>query len=252
MAATEVDVPALAPAKREEQDRVDDLDCANSFANGSKAAPKVATGDGEETIADGGDVNDEDKGPRTVTAHLPSPAPSLSDFDDSTPPSASWANGLSPYPEYLSSTGLDTGSQSLDGFVSCAVSEADTSATPSAVESSIDTLPITDDIHTTPKKGPRRSPSSARKTRDRSGTKSSDHSGVRRLSASKIQELTASPESLPIATVSDQSMSVEVSESSRPSIAAQLAASHQQSVTIGTTGNIDRDTSYASCDPPEV
>lgn len=228
MAATEVDDPALAPAKREEQDRVDNLDCVDSLANSSKAAPEDATGAGEETIADGGNVNNEDKGPRTVTAHLPSPAPSLSDLNESTPPSASWANGLSPYNDYLSSTGLDTDLQSLDGFVSCAVSEADTSATPSAIESSTDTLPITDDIHTTPKKGPRRSPSSARKTRDRSGTKSSDHSGVRRLSASKIQELTASPESLPIATVSDQSMSVEASESSRPSIAAQLAASPQQ------------------------
>ncbi|KAK7742405.1 hypothetical protein SLS53_004551 [Cytospora paraplurivora] len=228
MAAAEVDVPALAPVQREEQDRLDNSDCTNSLANGSKAVPKDAAGAGEEKIADGGNVNDEDKGSRTVTAHLPSPAPSLSGFDDSTPPSTSWGNGHSPHPEYLSSTGLDTGPQSLDGFVSCAVSEADTSATPSAVESSTDTLPIIDDIHTTPKKGPRRSPSSARKTRDRSGTKSSDHSGVRRLSASKIQELTASPESLPIATVSDQSMSVEASESNRPSIAAQLAASPQQ------------------------
>ncbi|KUI73303.1 hypothetical protein VM1G_09135 [Cytospora mali] len=222
MAASEAEMSVLAPTDGHNQDGVHN----NSNKGGVETRPVDGVENGNTTTPKelSGMVNDENKTLGPVTASLPSPAPSLSDIESSFPPFASLANGQSSYPYYFKRIDASTDSTSLDGFESCAVSEADTSAVPSAVESSTDALPRIDGIHTTPK----RSSSSAKKTRGRSGTKSSDHSGIRRLSASKIQELTASPESLPIATVSDQPVSAEVTESHRPSMAAQLATSPQQ------------------------
>lgn len=237
MAASKVEIPALAPtsADGQEQHGVNDNNSdkggvgmtwqGNGLENGNTPTPEEEASIAEfGTATESATLNDENKSPGPATAYLPSPAPSLSDHESLIPPFPSLASGYSPYPQYLNHIDAGTDSTSLDGFESCAVSEADTSGLPSAVESSTDALPKSDDIHATPK---RRS-SSTKKTRGRSGTKSSDHSGVRRLSASKIHELTASPDSLPIATVPDQLLPAEVIESHRPSIAAQLAASPQQ------------------------
>lgn len=126
--------------------------------------------------------------------------------------------------------GDHTGTDGLtyDGLTSCAVSEAETSAPQSAIDSSTDALPSLDETHVTPKKEPRRSSSYANKTRERSSTKSSDHGGIRRLSASKIQELAASPESLPIATIPDQPLSAGIVDAHRQPMSSQLSASPQE------------------------
>lgn len=242
MAASEVEIPALVPTSADGQDQhgvtdnnsdkggVGTIWPGNGLENGNTPIPEEEARSAESGTATQSDtlnvfenINDENKSPGPRAAYLPSPAPSVSDHESSIPPFPSLADGFSPYPQFLDH--IDAGdAASLDGFESCAVSETDTSGIPPAVESSTDALNKTDDIHATPK----RSSSSAKKTRGRSGTKSSDHSGVRRLSASKIHELTASPESLPIATVPDQPRTAEVTESHRPSMAAQLAASPQQ------------------------
>lgn len=236
MADYGAEMPALAPVNGQDQRGLRNLDeegfetrRTNDFDNGNTGVHNEATGTGDRSITQSGtaDAESKDPGPEPVTACLPSPAPSLSEFESSDPPPAPLANSHSPYPRYSNNIDPGTDSTSLDGFTSCAVSEAETSGPLSAVESSTDALPIPDDIHTTPKKRSRRSSSAAKKTRDRSGTKSSDHSGVRRLSASKIQELTASPDSLPIAAVSDQPLSAGLAESRPHSMAAQLAASPQ-------------------------
>lgn len=156
---------------------------------------------------------------------LPSPAPSTHD-DPERPasPSTSPLNGVTHKSPRLGmiNTGIDGMGFDLS---SCAVSEADTDAPNSAVESSTDALPQDLELRETSKKVPSRT-SSVRRTRDRSGTKSSDHSGVRRLSASKIQELTTSPNSLPIAPVRTPPLSAGVLEStSGGSMAAQLNTS---------------------------
>lgn len=166
---------------------------------------------------------------RSDTAtHLPSPLPS---------PAPTTQNGLEqldppsmfpPYGDTQSASRLGLINTNTDGMgfdlSSCAVSEADTDAPSSAVESTTDAVPVDlDPPQHTPKKEPRRT-SSVRRTRDRSGTKSSDHSGVRRLSASKIQELTASPNSLPLAAVRDQPLSAGAVESvNGVSMAAQVS-----------------------------
>ncbi|ROV87850.1 hypothetical protein VSDG_09542 [Cytospora chrysosperma] len=242
MTASEVEIPALVPTSADGQDqhRVTDNSSDKGgvgtmwpgygLENGHTPIPEEEARSAESGTATQSDtlnvfenINDENKSPGPRAAYLPSPAPSLSDHEGSIPPFPSLADGFLPYPQCLDH--IDAGdAASLDGCESCAVSETDTSGLPPAIESSTDALNKTDDIHATPK----RSSSSAKKTRGRSGTKSSDHSGVRRLSASKIHELTASPESLPIATVPDQPRTAEVTESHRPSMAAQLAASPQQ------------------------
>lgn len=170
----------------------------------------------------------------TATHLPPARAPSHSrpsdvDLDTSMPPPTSLlANGNTPFPRAFTGLHASTDGITYDGLASCAVSEAETSAPHSAIDSSTDALPSLDDAHVTPKKEPRRSSSIANKTRERSGTKSSDHGGVRRLSASKIQELAASPESLPIATIPDQPLSAGIVDSHRPPMSAQLAANPQE------------------------
>lgn len=164
-----------------------------------------------------------------VEALLPSPVPSPK-LDD--PPVFASLSALSgnenrrpQRPSNIIDTGSDgVGFDSSTGIASCAVSEADTDAPTSAVESSTDALPFPSVSDDPPTKKPHRNSSVAKRNRDRSGTKSSDHSSVRRLSASKIQELTASPESLPIAPapIAEQPLSAGFAESSsRSSLAPQ-------------------------------
>lgn len=119
------------------------------------------------------------------------------------------------------SNNIDTGSDGIgfdssNDIASCAVSEADTDAPTSVVESSTEGLPFPSVNNDPPKKKVHRNSSAAKRGRDRSGTKSSDHSSVRRLSASKIQELAASPDSLPIAPapISEQPLSAGFVETS--------------------------------------
>lgn len=175
--------------------------------------------------------------PATATAtatatYLPSPLPSPAqdEFESSAASSTSAPNGHTHSPRSPRRLGLlDTSVSGMgfdlsNGLVSCAVSEADTDAPNSAVESSTEALPFPSDAQGAPRKDFTRTTSSARRTRDRSGTKSSDHSGVRRLSASKIQELTASPESLPVAPIREQPLSAGAAETgTRTSMAAHLA-----------------------------
>lgn len=168
----------------------------------------------------------------TETAtYLPSPLPSpahdaRNDVENSLPASIALSNGHTHATRGLGRIDTTVGGVGLDlshGLTSCAVSEADTDTANSAVESSSDVLSAQADTQETPKKQPRRTSSTARRTRDRSGTKSSEQGGIRRLSATKIQELAASPDSLPVAPVHDQPMSASVVETSRgSSMAAQL------------------------------
>lgn len=164
-----------------------------------------------------------------TAAYLPSPlsSPAHDDFESSAAPSTSAPNGHAHSPWRLGLIDTSVTGMGLDlsnGVISCAVSEADTDAPNSAVESSTEALPFSPDAQGTPRKEFARTSSSVRRTRDRSGTKSSDHSGVRRLSASKIQELTASPDSLPVAPIREQPLSAGAAETAtRTSMAAQLA-----------------------------
>lgn len=173
--------------------------------------------------------------PATTATHPLSRGPSYfrppdAEFDSSMPPpTLLLANGNTPFPRTFTGLPGTADNMAYDSLASCAVSEAETSAPQSAIDSSTDALPTIDDTHATPKKEPSRSSSAANKTRERSGTKSSDHGGVRRLSASKIQELAASPESLPIATIPDQPLSAGIVDTHhRPPMSAQLASSPQE------------------------
>lgn len=245
MATVEVDVPGAAHADRRNglHGRASDEDSAGLSNDASESRDAGAS--------DGGASKTTDKqraatatATATTATHLPPRPPSNShshshsyshprqsdvDFDGSMPPPpVLLANGNTPFPRAF--TGLHPGTDGVtyDGLASCAVSEAETSAPQSAIDSSTDALPSLDETHVTPKKEPRRSSSIANKTRERSGTKSSDHGGVRRLSASKIQELAASPESLPIATIPDQPLSAGIVDTHRPPMSAQLSASPQE------------------------
>lgn len=172
----------------------------------------------------------------TIT-HLPSPRPSPSpsqdDSESASPAFNTFSNtnghALSSHSLGLIDTtvggvGLGMGVDLSYGLGSCAVSEADTDAFNSAVESSSEAPPTSADPQDTPRKESRRTSSSARRTRDRSGTKSSEQSsGIRRLSASKIQELAASPDSLPVAALPEQPLSASVVETNHwSSMASQL------------------------------
>ncbi|KAK3315693.1 eukaryotic membrane protein family-domain-containing protein [Apodospora peruviana] len=70
------------------------------------------------------------------------------------------------------------------------------------------------------------------KTRSRSGTKTSNHDGIRRLSATKIHELTATPESLPMGTISSRKATARplsasvIGTNNQPSMSEQLEAAH--------------------------
>lgn len=187
-------------------------------------------------------VRDENKRPvpstsEPETTHVPVPAPSpgLAAVDlllePGGPEPASSSNlsscgqGTHPFPT------LDTINTRIDGLnydlanglSSCAVSEGETDAPNSALESSSDALSPGSDIQDASKLGPTRTSSTARRaTRERSSTKSSDHSGIRRLSASKIQELTASPDSLPVGPIRGQPLSADIPDTSQP---AQPSAS---------------------------
>lgn len=171
----------------------------------------------------------------TETAtYLPSPLPSPShearnDADISLPASTPLSNSHTHATRGLGRIDTTVGGIGFDlsnGLVSCAVSEAETDAANSAVESSSDVHSVQADAQETPRKQPRRTSSTARRTRERSGTKSSEQSGVRRLSATKIQELAAAPDSLPVAPIHDQPMSASVVETGRgSSVAAQLVNS---------------------------
>lgn len=169
-----------------------------------------------------------------AATHLPSPLPSpaptnYDDYGRHGSASTSPRNGDTFTPPSLGLINTNIDGLGFD-LSSCAVSEADTDAPNSALESSTDGLPPDLELRETPKKEPSRN-TSVRRTRDRSGTKSSDHSGVRRLSASKIQELTTSPDSLPIAPVRDPPLSASVVESGNPaSMAAQINLSIPQRV----------------------
>lgn len=233
MATVEVDVPGAAHADRRNgfHGRASEVDSAG-WSNDASELRDAGASDG------GASKTTEKQGATATTTHLPTRPPSNShshsrssdvDFDSSMPPPTMLlANGNTPFPRAF--TGLQPGSEGMtyDGLTSCAVSEAETSAPQSAIDSSTDALPSLDETHVTPKKEPRRSSSIVNKTRERSGTKSSDHGGVRRLSASKIQELAASPESLPIATIPDQPLSAGIVDTHRPPMSAQLNASPQE------------------------
>lgn len=239
MATVEVDVPGAAHADRRNglhgrvseedgagwsNDAFESLDAGASDGGASKTTDKQMTATATTTTTA---THLAPRPPSNSTSH---PRPSDADFDSSSmpPPPVLLANGNTPFPRAF--TGLHPGTDGMtyDGLASCAVSEAETSAPQSAIDSSTDALPSLDETHVTPKKEPRRSSSIANKTRERSGTKSSDHSGVRRLSASKIQELAASPESLPIATIPDQPLSAGIVDTHRPPMSAQLSASPQE------------------------
>lgn len=245
MATVEVDVPGAAHADRRNglHGRASEVDGAG-WSHDASDSRDAGASDGDPSK-----MTDRQRAATTTSAtttatHLPARPPSHShshshsrshsrpsdvDFDSSMPPpTLVLANGNTPFPRAF--TGLQPGTEgvSYDGLASCAVSEAETSAPQSAIDSSTDALPSLDDTHVTPKKEPRRNSSIVNKTRERSGTKSSDHSGVRRLSASKIQELAASPESLPIATIPDQPLSAGIVDAHRPPMSAQLSASPQQ------------------------
>lgn len=193
----------------------------------------------DQTSKDGGIPKAEEdtgkKGEKTAQtsirgeALLPSPLPSPRLDGPQIPASFSAALHNENRRPRRTSNAIDTSSDgvgfdSSTGIVSCAVSEADTDAPTSAVESSNEALPFPPVYDGPPTKKPHRNSSAAKRTRDRSGTKSSDHSSIRRLSASKIQELTASPESLPIAPAAmvEQPLSASFAESSsRSSLAPQ-------------------------------
>lgn len=171
-------------------------------------------------------------GPDLPSPRRPSNSSRMSNVDHDTsmppPPTLLLANGNTPFPRAPLGDHTSTDGMTYDGLTSCAVSEAESSAPQSAIDSSTDALPSLDETHVTPKKEPRRSSSIANKTRERSGTKSSDHGGIRRLSASKIQELAASPESLPIATIPDQPLSAGIVDAHRQPMSSQLSASPQE------------------------
>lgn len=231
MSAVEAEKPAPAGGpEAEERKMAIDAEIQTAEPNGA-----INIGDGTMVEDEGSKY--EDKKPLMITTQfatlLPSPLPSPTrdDSETSASVSASFSNGnVQSRPP---SSFFDTASEGIGGFyssnglVSCAVSEADTDVPTSAVESSNETLPFSSENHTTPKKQPRRSSVSARRTRERSGTKSSDHSSVRRLSASKIQELTASPDSLPVASLVEQPLSAGFAETSNR---ASLIAHHNSPI----------------------
>ncbi|KAJ4420632.1 hypothetical protein N0V82_004197 [Gnomoniopsis sp. IMI 355080] len=226
MSAVDVDIPVqrAEPDKKSKETTAADSKHETTTIIEDEEEMESKTREGEVL------VNGHIKTPAPIRAgtatHLPSPLPSPApathdDHEGLGSRSASPPNGGT-YPSSmlgLITTGID--GMGLD-LSSCAVSEADTDAPNSAVESSTDALPPDLEIREIPKKEPSRN-SSVRRTRDRSGTKSSDHSGVRRLSASKIQELTTSPDSLPIAPVRTPPLSAGVVESGNGSaMTAQL------------------------------
>lgn len=229
---------APTPGDRREREHGPGRDRPTS--NGKQAESRGVTVSRAETIPR---VSEEDNRPAPITtenattagpSHLPSPLPSPRDgFGTSSPFSNSAPTGRT---RLLIDMGVDgMGLDLSQGFPSCAVSEADTDAPNSALESSsTDGLPASSDSHApqdpqdTPKrdKQPSRTSSAARRTRDRSGTKSSDHSSVRRLSATKIQELTASPDSLPIAPLREPPLSASIAEATiRASMATAQVSS---------------------------
>lgn len=163
---------------------------------------------------------------------LPSPAPAAHDDPErlvsplASPATAPNGRVAHAHAHLRASPSLGLINTGIDGMgfdlSSCAVSEADTDAPNSGLDSSTDALPLDLDLRETTRKEPSRA-ASTKRTRDRSGTKSSDHSGIRRLSASKIQELTASPDSLPRAPLWAQPASAGMVDStSAVSMAAQL------------------------------
>ena len=241
MGTVEVDVPGAAHADRRNgfHGRASEVDGADWGSDISKSGRQGALDDDAAPKTDkqrATTLPTSTTTSSTTSTHLPSARrpsnsrPSDVDHDTSMPPpTLLLANGNTPFPRAPMGDHVSAdGSMTYDGLASCAVSEAETSAPQSAVDSSTDNLPSLDDSHVTPKKEPRRSSSIANKTRERSGTKSSDHGGIRRLSASKIQELAASPESLPIATIPDQPLSAGIVDTHRQPMSAQLSASPQE------------------------
>jgi hypothetical protein len=242
MATVEVDVPGAAHGDRRDgfPGRASDMDGAdwgNDISNSG--------GQGEVVLDDAAPITDKLRvtAQPTSTTTLTSPSiaaathhlppsrrpPNVDHESSMPPPTLPLANGNTPFPRAPMGDHVSADVVAYDGLASCAVSEAETSASQSAIDSSTDALPSLDDAtHGTPKKEPRRSSSNANKTRDRSGTKSSDHGGIRRLSASKIQELAASPESLPIATIPDQPLSAGIVDTHRQPMSSQLSATPQE------------------------
>lgn len=240
MATVEVDVPGAAHADRRNgfhgrASEVDGADWGNdtSESRDSSALDDAASKTDKQRVAT---LPASTATPSTTsTHHLPSARPTsnsrptdVDDYNSMPPPSLLLANGNTPFPRAPMGEHGSTDGLAYDGLTSCAVSEAETSAPQSAIDSSTDALPSLDDTHVTPKKEPRRNSSITNKTRERSGTKSSDHGGIRRLSASKIQELAASPESLPIATIPDQPLSAGIVDTHRQPMSVQLSASPQE------------------------
>lgn len=209
--------------------------------NGRTTEERISTGSKEEAGSEIDPANESKARLLPITkdadstTHLPSPLPSPTRSD------LNRASVVSAYPiappdaPTHGSYGLgliDTSFGGMDfdmaqGVASCAVSEADTDALSSAVESSSEALPLqAADTQATPKKDVRRASSTTKRTRERSSTKSSEQSAIRRLSASKIQELTASPDSLPVASVRDQPLSASAVEtgSMAPPMASHFAS----------------------------
>lgn len=197
---------------------------------------------GDKARPDHSSVSDENKRPEPntskATTNLPTPLPSpaplaidahrSADAPDHAPDHFISGQQIHPVPNSgLSSESIDgTGFDLANGLSSCAVSEAETDAPNSVLESSTDNLSLVQDTQEIHKSDPRRTSSTARRTRDHSGTKSGDQGGVRRLSASKIQELIASPSSLPVGTIPEQPLSAGVADTlNRSSMSAQLDAS---------------------------
>lgn len=199
--------------------------------------------EGDKATLDHSSVSDENKRPvpstSETTTNLPTPLPSPSPLaidalrsadvpEPATDSSFSGGQYTHPFPNLrLTNESIDgTGFDLANGLSSCAVSEAETDAPNSVLESSTDALSKDQDTQEVPKLESRRASSAARRNRDRSSTKSSDQGGVRRLSASKIQELIASPNSLPVGTIREQPLSAGVTDTvNKPSMSAQLNAS---------------------------
>lgn len=238
MAAAEVEMPAPSAERNVDANKTTNGTGADAArparlenSNGENTREDVASKDAVASEAESTNDKGEKAGTATVRveALFPSPLPSprLDGPPMFAPLSAFTGNEKqrSQRPFTVIDTGSDgVGFDSSTGIPSCAVSEADTDAPTSAVESSTEALPFPSASDELPTKKPHRNSSAARRGRDRSGTKSSDHSSVRRLSASKIQELTASPESLPIAPapIAEQPLSASfVESSSRSSLAPQ-------------------------------
>lgn len=240
MAAAEVEMPASGAEQTVETKTATNGTGAHTAQAAGLGASngEVSRGDAPSKIGGASEAEaDNRKGdkyaPATVQveALLPSPIPSprldSTQIFASLPAALVKENQRPRRPSNVIDTSSEgVGFDSSTGIVSCAVSEADTDAPTSAVDSSTEGLPFPSANDDPPSKKPHRNSSTTKRTRDRSGTKSSDHSSVRRLSATKIQELTASPDSLPIAPAPfvEQPLSAGFAESSsRSSLAPQHA-----------------------------